>query len=72
MQQCNADAKKQSFKGKEERQAFMSACLKGDKPAAAAETRTPQQEKMAQCNKDAGAKKLAGEERKKFWRVLRG
>jgi hypothetical protein len=65
MQQCNADAKKQNFKSKEDRQTFMSACLKSDKPAAA-ETRTPQQDKMAQCNKDAGAKKLAGEERKKF------
>jgi len=27
---------------------------------------TPQQEKMAACNKDAGAKSLKGDERKKF------
>jgi hypothetical protein len=27
---------------------------------------TPQQQKMATCNKQAGEKKLAGEERKKF------
>ena len=27
---------------------------------------TPQQEKMAACNKDAGAKNLKGDERKKF------
>jgi psiF repeat len=73
MQECNANAKKQNFKGKEDRQAFMSACLKEDKPAAAAGTRTPQQERMAQCNKDAGTKKLAGEDRKKFMaECLRG
>jgi hypothetical protein len=27
---------------------------------------TPQQERMASCNKDAGAKDLKGDERKKF------
>jgi hypothetical protein len=27
---------------------------------------TPQQQKMATCNKEAGDKKLAGDERKKF------
>jgi len=27
---------------------------------------TPQQQKMASCNKEAGEKKLAGDERKKF------
>ena len=27
---------------------------------------TPQQQKMASCNKEAGDKKLAGDERKKF------
>ena len=27
---------------------------------------TPQQEKMAACNKDAGTKSLKGDERKKF------
>jgi len=34
--------------------------------AAADKARTPQQEKMAKCNKDAGEKALKGDERKKF------
>jgi hypothetical protein len=32
----------------------------------AAKEMTPQQNKMTMCNKDAGDKKLAGDERKKF------
>ena len=32
----------------------------------AAKEMTPQQNKMTMCNKDAGEKKLAGDERKKF------
>ena|SRR5262245_51984689 len=59
MQQCNADAKNKKFKDGDERQAFMSACLKGDK-------HMTQQEKMTACNKEAGAKGLKGDERKKF------
>jgi mannitol-specific phosphotransferase system IIBC component len=59
MQQCNADAKKQQFKDGEARQAFMSTCLKGGKPMT-------QQEKMAACNKEAGAKAMKGDDRKAF------
>jgi hypothetical protein len=43
----------------------MSDCLSADaKPAA--DAKTPQQEKMGMCNKEAGAKNLAGDARKKF------
>lgn len=59
MQQCNADAKKQQFKDGEARQAFMSTCLKGGKAIT-------QQEKMAACNKEAGAKAMKGDDRKAF------
>jgi hypothetical protein len=59
MQQCNADAKKQQFKDGDARQAFMSACLKGEK-------QMTQQEKMTACNKEAGAKNLKGDDRKAF------
>jgi psiF repeat len=61
MQTCNADAKKRQFKDKEERQAFMSSCLKGETTGM-----TRQQLKMAECNKDASAKGMKGDERKKF------
>ena len=44
-----------------ERKAFMSTCLKGQTPA-----QMTQQEKMKECNKEAGAKALKGEDRKKF------
>lgn len=44
-----------------------AAKAKQDKPAAApAKKLTPQQEKMSVCSKDAKAKGLKGEERKKF------
>lgn len=51
---CNKSA--EGMKG-DERKAFMSNCLKKDKPVT-------QQEKMTQCNKDATGKK--GDERKAF------
>lgn len=51
---CNKSA--EGLKG-DERKAFMSDCLKKDKP-------TTQQNKMTQCNKDATGKK--GDERKAF------
>lgn len=54
MAACNKEAT--GMKG-DERKAFMSKCLKKDKP-------TTQQEKMAQCNKDAAGK--TGDERKTF------
>jgi Ni/Co efflux regulator RcnB len=41
--------------------AFAADEAKGD-----AKKMTPQQERMASCNKDAGAKDLKGDERKKF------
>ena len=59
MQQCNADAKNKEFKGNDERQAFMSSCLKGG-------GQMTQQEKMTACNKEAGAKSLKGDDRKAF------
>ena len=52
MAQCNKKAA--GMKG-DERKAFMSSCLK-DKP----------QDRMAKCNKEAGAKGMKGDERKKF------
>lgn len=59
MRQCNADAKKHQFKDKEDRQAFMSSCLKGETAT------TPQQQKMATCIKEATAKGMKGDDRKK-------
>ena len=47
----------------EERKKFMSECLKDPGPSAA---QKKQQERMASCNKEAGAKGLKGDERKKF------
>jgi len=57
--------------------AFIAACLALPLVAVAADTKsattttehkekTPQQQKMATCNKEAGEKKLAGDERKAF------
>jgi psiF repeat len=46
---------------------LIAACLALPFAAVAQEKKmTPQQEKMAACNKDASAKNLAGDERKKF------
>ena len=47
---------------------LIAACLVLPVAAMAADEKklTPQQQKMATCNKDAGDKKLAGDERKKF------
>jgi hypothetical protein len=59
MQQCNADAKKQQFKDNDARQAFMSACLKGEK-------QMTQQERMTYCNKQASDKGMKGDDRKAF------
>jgi hypothetical protein len=61
MQQCNADASAKQFKTNDERQAFMSSCLKGGGGG-----QMTQQEKMTACNKQAGAKNLKGDERKAF------
>ncbi len=43
----------------DDRNKFMSSCLKGEQP-------TTQQEKMTACNKQASAKALKGDDRKKF------
>lgn len=58
MSDCNTQA---TGKKGDERKAFMSTCLKGEK--APAQT---QQEKMKTCNADAGSRHLKGDERKTF------
>jgi hypothetical protein len=74
MKSCNAEAKTKALKG-DERQKFMSDCLKGKTaaapaamaPAAAAQTaKQTQQEKMKLCNAEAKTKALKGAERQKF------
>jgi hypothetical protein len=61
MAQCNKDA---TGKTGDERKAFMSACLKGEKVAAA--PKATQQEKMKTCNADATSKSLKGNARKSY------
>jgi hypothetical protein len=64
MKSCNAQASKKDMKG-DERQAFMSQCLKGGKDM------TAQQERMKTCN--VQAKGMKGDERKAFMsRCLKG
>jgi psiF repeat len=66
MQSCNADAKKREFKDNEARQAFMSACLKGEKPPESA-AMTSQQQRMKSCNADAAKMQFKdGSERQAF------
>jgi hypothetical protein len=64
MAACNAKANDKGLgEGEDdERMAFMKECLSA-KPAKAGGT---QQKKMKSCNKEAGAKSLKGDERKKF------
>jgi psiF repeat len=59
MKNCSEKASAQSLKG-EEREKFMSSCLKGE------EKTTAQQQKMSACNKQARARSLKGDERKAF------
>ena len=61
MKACNAQASKQELKG-DERQGFMSRCLKGDKVA------NSQQERMKTCNEQASRKELKGDKRQGFMR----
>jgi hypothetical protein len=61
MKSCNADAKDKQLKG-EERQHFMSSCLKGE----GGKELTAQQEKMKSCNREARDKELKGEDRQHF------
>ncbi|KAB0505020.1 MULTISPECIES: PsiF family protein [Pseudomonas] len=65
MTTCNADATAKSLKG-DERQAFMSTCLKAAPAADAAKPMTPQQEKMKTCNATAATQALTGDARKTF------
>jgi hypothetical protein len=58
MKSCNAQVSKKGMKG-DERQAFMSECLKGNQ-------RTAQQERMKSCNAQASKKGMKGDERKAF------
>jgi len=63
MQQCNADAKNKQFKNNDERQAFMSTCLKGEPQ----KELTAQQKRMQQCNADAKSKQFKNnDERQAF------
>jgi len=48
------------------KQCLWAACLAVSLAAVAADKQTTQQQKMAACNKEAGDKKLAGDERKAF------
>ena len=73
MGDCNKEAKEKKLAG-DARKKFMSSCLKGGDAAPAAAAAAPaaagkpadQKQKMGYCNKEAGAKKLKGDERKKF------
>lgn len=66
MADCNRMAGDKGLKG-EDRKRFMSECLKGNLPvAAAAPDKMTQQGRMASCNKEASARNLKGDERKKF------
>lgn len=65
MKACSAEAKAKGLgEGKgEERQAFMKECLSGK---GGKKGRESQQNKMVTCNKEATAKNLKGDDRKKF------
>lgn len=77
MATCNKEA---TGKKGDERKAFMKDCLSAkpaaaaaapaakpaSAPAAAADKKVTQQDKMKTCNKNAGDKKLKGDERKAF------
>jgi hypothetical protein len=64
MKSCNAQASKKDLKG-DERQAFMSECLKADSGKAKGQL-TAQQKKMRTCNAQASKKGLKGDERQTF------
>jgi psiF repeat len=58
MSDCSKQASDKGMKG-DDRNKFMSTCLKGEQPMT-------QQEKMTACNKEASAKAMKGDDRKKF------
>ena len=66
-QQKMADCAKES-KGKkgDEHKAFMKSCMSGGGAPAADAKPADQKNKMGYCNKEAGEKKLKGDDRKKF------
>ena len=69
MAACNAQANEKGLgEGKgDERRAFMKECLFAKPMKAAGGTpQSTQQSKMKLCNKEAGTKKLTGDERKTF------
>lgn len=61
MKDCNATAGERQLKG-DERQDFMSSCLKGEEPRQL----TAQQQKMRDCNRDA--RDMKGDARQGFMR----
>ena len=67
MKACNDQANAKRFgEGKgEERKAFMKKCLSA-KSEQGGDGKETQQNKMKTCKKEAGEKKLTGDERKKF------
>lgn len=67
MKTCNADADAEGLSGEgkgDACKAVMKECLSAKPTKAAAGA--SQQNRMATCNKEAKAKNLAGDERKKF------
>jgi hypothetical protein len=62
MTTCNQEAK---GKTGDERKAFMSSCLKGEKAAPEKEL-TASQQRMKSCNAEASSKALKGDQRKAF------
>ena len=69
MRSCNAEATARAVPA-ETRRAFMSECLAGRMPAAAAAPAAPPtpQDRMRTCNAEAGTRNLAGEPRRVFMR----
>ena len=69
MATCSHDAKEKGLKG-EDRQEFMSKCLKGNGGHASKDGKSPQlaqqQNRMKTCNAEAGKKDLHGDERRAF------
>ncbi len=64
-ERMSACADKAGERKGDERNKFMSSCLKGEDPTASPKQKG-QQNKMKSCNKDAADKNLKGDERKKF------
>jgi|SRR5689334_24040636 len=63
MKACNERA---GDKKGDERQKFMSTCLKGGGGAQPTKAQKAQQDRMKACNKQASDKKLKGDDRQKF------